>query len=126
VLNSYGTSFGKNGLYYIFYNDVFMRNADFFAVTKTENCNYKNLYQYDEYGQTATIGWSILSGGTYAANVFTRKTSQAEDLTELGIYFPTTENVTIYVNANGNDKNKNHATYVFSSDTERHKKNSKS
>lgn len=118
VLNSYGTSFGKNGLYYIFYNDVFVRNASFFAVTKTENCNYKNLYQYDEYGQTATIGWSILSGGTYAANVFTKKTSQAEDLTELGIYFPTTENVTIYVNANGNDKNKNHATYVFSSDTE--------
>lgn len=118
VLNSYGTSFGKNGLYYVFYNDVFVKNTEFFAVTKTENCNYQNLYQYDEYGQTATIGWSILSGGTYAANVFTRNTNQAEDLTELGIYFPTTENVTIYVNTNGNDKNKNHATYVFSSDTE--------
>ncbi len=114
ALNSYGTEFGNNGLYYIFYSDVFVKNAVFYAVTKTEEMNYDYLYQYDEYGQTATIGWSLLQSGTYASNVFTRKTKQPEILNEIGIYFPTLQNLTVYINTNGDDKDIHHATYVFS------------
>ncbi len=117
ALNSYGTEFGNKGLYYIFYSDTFMKNNSFYAVTKTENINYDNLYQYDEYGQTATMGWSLINGGTYTANVFERKTMQPETLNELGIYFPTAQNLTIYINANGDDKNIKNATYVFSTGT---------
>ena len=67
--------------------------------------------------QLQLFGWSVTEGGTYAANVFNRKTSSEETLTELGIYFPSNQNLTIYVNTNGDNKNINNATSVFSTGT---------
>lgn len=115
VLNSYGSSFGKNGLYYIFYEDAFIKNKTFYAVTKTDDINYNNLYQYDEYGQTAAIGWGVQEGGTYAANIFSRSTSKSELLKEIGICIPTSGTLKVYIN-NGTNLDINKSEYGFTTE----------
>lgn len=110
VLNSYGKHFGNNGLYYIFYNDIFVQQA-LFGVTKTDTIDYDNIYQYDEYGCIAEVGFQT----TYAANVFTRKNQSVnEKLTEISAYFPEAGQATIYINAKNNNVSIGSATYTQS------------
>lgn len=109
VLNSYGSSFGKNGLYYIFYDDVFLQDS-LFGVTKTDDIDYDYLYQYDPYGCIAQLGY----GTTYAANVFTRQNqSVVEKLTEISVYVPESGEITVYINANGSNVKTTSATTQF-------------
>lgn len=117
VLNSYGSAFGSNGLYHIFYNDVFLKDEYFIGVTKTDDIDYEQIYQYDPYGQTAVLTLNDTSSDVYAANVFERQSSSSEVLNEVGIYYPIDGAVTVYINANGDDKNIKNATYSFTTDT---------
>lgn len=101
VLNSYGASFGNNGKYYIFYDDVFIKNGLFYGITKTNDIDYDYIYQYDEYGcvSNLTMNYSV-----YVANVFDRKNvNQNEQLTEISFYLPTTQNVVVYINEESKD-----------------------
>lgn len=110
VLNSYGTAFGNNGLYYIFYDDTFVGGITY-GVTNTTDINYDYLYQHDPYGCIAEGGYRT---GTYAANVFTRENpNYTEKLTEVSSYFPEAGNVTIYINANDSDVRTSSATKVM-------------
>lgn len=110
ALNSYGTAFGNNGLYYIFYDDTFV-NKTIFGATNMTDINYDYLYQHDLYGWTAECGYL---SGTYAANVFQRQdTTHTEKLTEVSSYFPQAGNITIYINANGNDVKTTSATKII-------------
>lgn len=83
VKNSYGTSFGKNGYFYISYNDV--------RVCKTLSGVYdtdfefpEKLYTYDKYGYNTSL--TLANGGTssYVATKFT-KTSTVEYLNEITV-----------------------------------------
>ncbi len=111
ALNSYGTSFGNNGLYFIFYDDAFAKQSTTYGATNTTDINYDYLYQHDPYGYTAEAGYGT---GTFAANVFKRQNAKySEKLTEVSSYFPQAGNVTIYINANGNDVKTTSATDVM-------------
>jgi len=111
VLNSYGEEFGDNGYYWIFYDDVFIKSYESLGITRVDNIKYDNLYQYDEYGQTTNI--SINSNKAYVTNVFNRKNSNVEELSEIAIIVPTDESVTIHINADGDNKNVSAATMSF-------------
>ena len=101
VLNSYGLSFGDNGLYYILYDDIFIKDAVLYGVMKTDDIDYDNIYQYDEYGCVSNI---TMSSSIYAANVFKRKnTSEKEQLTEISLNVPMSQRVEIYINAENNN-----------------------
>lgn len=111
VLNSYGSSFGNNGLYYIFYDDEFVKNNLLYGVTRTDDIDYDYIYQYDEYGCVSEI---TMSNDTYAANVFSRQDGQAsEQLTEISIYVPSSQSVKCYINANSDNINISNATASF-------------
>ena len=110
ALNSYGASFGDNGLYYIFYDDVFA-NETLYGVTKTNDIDYDYIYQYDTHGCVSEV---TMNQSVYAANVFSRKNTESnEQLTEISLYLPSTQSVRVYINANGNDKRISNATKSF-------------
>lgn len=121
ALNSYGSSFGKNGTYYIFYDDYFVGNTTIDnkvktlqGVIKTDDIDYDYIYQHDPYGCIGIIGYNDSYGNSipsYAANVFTRKNQNVvEKLKEISVFVPESGSIKIYINANGNDTNTNSAT----------------
>ena len=102
VLNSYGTGF-NGGYYYISYEDV-MVGRDNTGTVLVSDRDYKNAYQYDVLGSNVHVG---LNGNdvplteVYAANVFTRKDSSAEYLSEVGVHSIGNTTVDVYVNPTG-------------------------
>lgn len=107
ILNSWGTDFGDNGTYYIFYDDKWVL-YDLYGVTSVVDTNYDNIYQYDECGHVQDLG--ILEEQMYAANVFNKQSFNDETITEVGVYFPQAGNATIYINPNGPQASINNAT----------------
>ena len=83
IQNSYGTSFGKNGLMYVSYEDVHIcetiltiKDADFEVADNSYV--YDNLY----------INWykNNIKSKAYAMNVFNKKTSNIEELDKITFY----------------------------------------
>ncbi len=72
--NSWGTSFGENGYYYVSYYDsqISIHNVVFTRVEDVDN--YDNIYQVDECGWVGQIGFEKES--IYAANVFTSQKNE--------------------------------------------------
>lgn len=81
-LNSWGDGFGTEGVFYVSYEDVYIGTTSV-VYTKVESAdNYDNIYQYDDVGWTANIGYG--RNTAYMANVFTA--SSDEDLEAVGFY----------------------------------------
>lgn len=85
VQNSYGESFGKNGYYYISYEDV--RVCDIYMVIKDADTDVEdNAYVYDTLGFNAFFGFSTDgsdSTSSYAMNVFEKNNASKEVLKEV-------------------------------------------
>lgn len=114
VLNSYGASFGNNGVYYILYDDIFVKDALFYGVTKTNDIDYDYIYQYDEYGCVSNL---TMGSSVYVANVFDRKDlAQKEQLTEVSFNLPMAQSVVVYINANNKDMTIGNTTDSFTTD----------
>lgn len=112
IKNSYGTSFGKNGYFYVSYNDV--------RVCKTLSGVYdvdfefpEKLYTYDKYGYNTSL--TLSGGGTtaYVATKFT-KTTAAEVLKEITVGSYDYANIDLYVIPTNTTLNINNATKVGS------------
>ena len=70
VKNSWGTSFGKSGYFYVSYYDQNMGYQENTVFTAEPTTNYTTNYQYDPFGMESSIG-SGSSSTAYGANVFT-------------------------------------------------------
>lgn len=102
VQNSHGTNIYDNGYLYISYEDVNIENV-IMAFAEVKNKSYDNIYQYDNLGTNYTLRAStstedkVARQTLYAANVFTRKTSEKETLYQVGINVLEEEDVEIYI-----------------------------
>ena len=113
ALNSYGQSLFNNGYFYISYDDVLVENQ-MLGITKTEDVDYDNIYQYDEFGQSYQIQLLEHTNNTnltsaYVANVYTKNKEvegKKEYLNEISISVADTSNVEIFANVENDDKTK--------------------
>lgn len=93
-----------DGYLYISYEDVNIYNS-LTGIEKAENnVNYDNIYQYNILGETNAITYK--DSEIYLGNIFSKKTTGTEYLTQISISTPETVTCKVYVNPNGSSKNK--------------------
>ena len=111
VLNSWGTEFADNGVFYVSYDDYSIEQQ-IYGISEIEELNdsveYKT-YEYDPLGMDYALialneEKTEYADFAYAANVFNRDSSDKEYLSEVGIYLMEAEGVEIYVNPNDDNK----------------------
>lgn len=121
VLNSYGEG-DNEGCYYISYEDILIE-SDLIGIVSTTDREYKNIYQYDELGPSVSYWPTLMDLETgevgkcselYAANVYSKKETGAEYITEIGLNSLDDVVADIYVLANASTLNINNATLVAS------------
>lgn len=105
VLNSWGTEWGDNGVYYVSYED-FLIESQMRGVTSVSDLEYDNLYQYD-----ISEMWNCIES-PYAANVFTAKAD--EKLTEIMVGSLSEQTCDVYINTTGSGLNISNLTKVAS------------
>ena len=98
VLNSWGESFGDNGIYYISYDDVLVEVYPI-GIRETSDVEYDNIYQHDIYGGNSYFFISM-KNDIYGANVFERDVSKNEMISQIGILIPEGTRLEIFVNPN--------------------------
>lgn len=95
---------GDNGIMYVSYEDVNIYQNVYGITKSSDKIDYENIYQYD---YTEAIGQiSYETSKIYLGNIFNKKTSGPEYLTQVSIFASETYTCTVYVNPNGSSKSK--------------------
>lgn len=98
--NTFYTKIGDDGIMYISYEDYNVYSC-MTGIIKAENSlNYDNLYQYDELGSTIDVSFSN-SNKIWVGNIFSKKSSGKEYLTQVSLTVPLNSTCSVYVNPNG-------------------------
>lgn len=95
---------GDNGIMYISYEDVNIYKQMTGIVKSSNNVQYENIYQYNEFGNHGLI--EMYAEKVYIANVFQKKTKGKEYITKVSINAPETYTCKVYINPNGTGKSK--------------------
>lgn len=83
IANSYGSSFGEDGYFWISYEEPSL--TEFYSFIAASPDTYDNNYQYDGYGWGNAIV-NPQSDTTQAANIFTANNDYQQNLTAVGVY----------------------------------------
>ena len=98
VQNSYGTSWGDGGYYYLSYEDVHVCDI-YMAITDIDQEVEDNSYSYDKLGYNAFYGYgndTYSSTSAYAMNVFKKYRNKSELLKEVTFGTTGTGNYKLY------------------------------
>ncbi|MHC1685024.1 MAG: lectin like domain-containing protein [Clostridiaceae bacterium] len=72
--NSWGTSWGQGGYFYISYYDTYIGKGLAVYSRAESASNYSSIYQYDTYGLTLPFGYGVETG--WFANVYTAQATK--------------------------------------------------
>lgn len=102
ALNSWGETFGDNGVYYISYEDT---NIEGFVlgIKKVTDIDYDHIYQHDPLGIDTSI--PVPANVVYGANVFAKESNRVEKITQISISNLTAMSCDIYINAESGELN---------------------
>ena len=103
--------YGDNGIIYVSYEDVNISKNMFGIEKATDTVNYDYIYQYDEFYPVGGVS-SLKSNTVMLCNIFNKKTSGTEYLTQVSLYAPETYTCKVYVNPNGTSKSKDNLQLV--------------
>lgn len=95
-------AYGDNGIIYVSYEDVNISKTMFGIEKATDTVNYDYLYQYDEFYPFGQI--TAKQSNVMICNVFDKKTSGTEYITQVSLFAPETYTCKVYVNPNGTSK----------------------
>lgn len=102
--NSWGEEAGDDGLVYISYEDETLSLSLSGIIKATDTVEYENIYQYDYYYPNSE---DVCGEKMMLCNVFDKKTSGTEYLTQVSLHVPGTYTCRVFVNPNGISKSKN-------------------
>lgn len=95
---------GDNGLIYVSYEDRNISSSLYGIEKASDSKHYDNIYQYNEFYPAYEI--TISSPKVMLYNIFDKKTSGSEYLTQISINAPETYTCKVYVNPNGTSVSK--------------------